>query len=143
MFKTTLKSGDAEIIDSNSVLSFVPDVKESRVKPKELIPAPIEVNISYFEDFLLKLIFQFDKNSYLKGSSWKSEANNDNKTITITITNLQNMNQKHTIDTLGTQELAKLEDGGKLYLSFSVKEISYGVNLTYTLFYVEGGKNES
>lgn len=143
MYSSKLRSGEAEIIDSNTVISFNPaPYGKNPLKNKTKEPRPIEIDCFFKKEFLFRLRFEFiDSNDDNGKPSWRSEPAG-NKTQKFVIKNLYN--SAGPIGSFLAFDVASSSDGSVFYVSFSVTELQLNVKLDYTIYRIkEGATNEN
>lgn len=145
MLSTKIRSGNAEVIESNSVISFVPGpfgenplVKSNKINP----PNPIEIDFYHGNEFMFQLYFEFvDSNENSGHPSWESVPIKNTKTQKFIIKNLKKA--KHSISNSLAFDIASAADGSMFYISFTATELEFSVKLDYTVYKVKGDSYEN
>jgi hypothetical protein len=133
LFNTKIKAGNAELIESNSVIALVQDPFENNPNNNNvaLKTEPIEIDLYYSEEFLFRLNFIFQNTDGSIGWESKPDKNNQSQNFII--------NLRHAAGVVATTTavyVASAGDGSKFYVSFSVAEAGFGTQLTYSIYRV-------
>lgn len=135
MYTKKIHSGNAEVIDTDSVFAFVPDLLDEKNNVKDFSPKPIDVELFFQDELLFRLRFEFrivDKESQNPG--WESIPEKETKTQKFILKNIGRT--KEPIGSASAFEVATAGDGSKFYVAFSAKDHIFGVKLDYTVFRV-------
>lgn len=136
MYSSIIKSGESEIIESNTVISFNPaPYGKNPLKNNSNIPRPIEIDCYYGKEFLFKLHFEFFNSVKDKKPSWKSHPEG-NQTQKFIITNLDLSNGP--ISSSLAFDVASGNDGSVFYVAFSASKLDLNIKLEYTIYRVKG-----
>jgi len=138
MYSSKITSGDAEIIESNSVISFNPaPYGKNPIKNKSIEPSPIKIDCYFGKHFLFRLHFEFVITEENDGRpSWKSKPSGQ-QTQKFIIRNLHK--SKGSISSSMAFDVASSSDGSIFYVSFSATELDFSVKLEYTIYRIKGG----
>ena len=133
MYTSKLTSKFAEIIDSNTIVSPVPN-SEGFVEGETLTNNPISVDILYEKEFLFSINFIFDNESQ-EYASLEYLANKEKKSFDFTLYNISEAQRP--IAPPSAIKLARGNNISTFYLSFIVIPSPYAVQLSYTVYLVE------
>jgi hypothetical protein len=140
VYSSKIRSGNAEVIDSNTVLAFVPSPFEKKKSGYSQIeePKPIQIDLFYSGDLLFRLYFDFQNDEKYENPSWESSPDLSTKTQKFIIKNINRANGRP-VGSNHAFEFADGADGSKFLVSFTAVEVPFGVQFTYTVYRVSRG----
>jgi hypothetical protein len=137
LFTAKINSKFADIIDSNSIV--IPVLKEKQKdKNLELLSEnPIDIDVSYLDEFLFRLHFKFLETK-TKHASLSMKGDKNSGTMEFVLENISAAQRSIAPPT--AVEVAKDNNGNTFYLSFIVTSSPYAINLSYTIYLVKEEK---
>ncbi len=137
MYTSKIQSGEAEIIESNSIIAFNPaPYGKNPIKNNSNKPRPIDINCYFKAEFLFRLRFEFIETKENQGRpSWKSEPEG-NQTQRFIIRNIHK--SKGPISSSLAFDVASSSDGSVFYVAFSATDLDFNIKLEYTIYKIDG-----